>query len=80
MAKITRSNSLSALHPSRPRGLLSAPDSRLVEGDPTFTAGANRFSIGLTSREGKVTYHVHLGEDEAQRFAAFVAEHTKIGA
>jgi hypothetical protein len=34
MAKLTRSNFLSAL----------------VEGDPTFGAGTGRFGIGLTSR------------------------------
>ena len=27
-----------------------------------FTAGTGRFSIGITNREGKVTYHLHLSE------------------
>jgi hypothetical protein len=59
MAKLTRSHSLSAL----------------VDGEPTFSAGPGRFTIGLTSRENSVTtYHLHLSEDEARRFAAFIAE------
>jgi hypothetical protein len=45
----------------------------LVDGEPIFSAG--RFTIGLTSRENSVTtYHLHLSEDEARRFAAFIAE------
>jgi hypothetical protein len=62
MAKLTRSHSKSAL----------------VEGDVTFTAGDNRFSIGLLSRENGMRYHLHLSETEAQRFAAFVAERIEI--
>ena len=66
MAKLTRSDSVV---------------SALVEGVPTFfTAGTGRFSIGITNREGKVTYHLHLSEVEAQRFTAFVVERTKAGA
>ena len=61
MAKLTRSNSVAAL----------------VDAVPTFGAGTGRFSIGLTSRETGLTYHVHLSEDEAQRFAAFVTERSK---
>ena len=38
-----------------------------------FTAGTGRLSIGLTSREGRVGFHLHLTENEAQRFFAFVA-------
>ena len=63
MAKFTRSNSLSAL----------------AEGQPDFTVGLDRFSIGITSREGKVTYHLHLSNVEAQLFAAFVAHERKTG-
>jgi hypothetical protein len=60
MAKLTRSNSLSAL----------------AEGQPAFSAGTGRFTIGIiTSQEG-VTYHVHLTAAEAQRFVTFVDEHT----
>jgi hypothetical protein len=62
MAKLTRSNSLSAL----------------VEAVPTFGAGTGRFSIGLTSGESGLTYHLHLSDDEAQRFAAFVADRRKV--
>ena len=58
MAKITRTNSLSAL----------------VEGAPTFAAGTHRFSVGVSSAESGITYHLHLSEDEAKHFAAFVAE------
>jgi hypothetical protein len=59
MAKLTRSQSLSAL----------------VDGEPNFSAGPGRFTIGLTSRENTVTtYHLHLSEDEARRFVAFIAE------
>jgi hypothetical protein len=62
MAKLTRCNSLSAL----------------VEAVPTFGAGTGRFSIGLTSGESGLTYHLHLSDDEAQRFAAFVADRRKV--
>jgi hypothetical protein len=31
-----------------------------------------RLSIGLTSKETGVTYHLHLSETEPQQFAAFV--------
>ena len=58
MAKLTRSHSLSAL----------------VDGEPTFSAGPGRFTVGLTSENSVTTYHLHLSEDEARRFAAFVAE------
>jgi hypothetical protein len=62
MAKLTRSNSLSAL----------------AEGDPVFTAGPSRFTIGITSKETGLSYHVHLSEDEAERFATFLAERVEI--
>ena len=61
MAKLTRSNSVAAM----------------VDAAPTFGAGTGRFSIGLTSGETGLTYHLHLTEDEAQRFAAFVTERSK---
>jgi hypothetical protein len=61
MAKLTRSNSVGTL----------------VDAVPTFGAGTGRFSIGLTSSETGLTYHLHLSEDEAQRFAAFVIERGK---
>jgi hypothetical protein len=59
MAKLTRSNSLNAL----------------AEGQLEFSAGTDRFTIGITSQEG-VTYHVYLTAAEAQRFVTFVDEHT----
>jgi hypothetical protein len=63
MAKLTRSHSLSAL----------------VDGEPTFSAGRGRFTIGLTSRENSVTtYHLHLSEEEARRFVAFIAERVEV--
>jgi len=58
MAKLTRTNSVSAL----------------VDAEPTFGAGTGRFSIGLTSRETGASYHLHLSEAEARRFADFVNE------
>src|SRR5262245_15139421 len=64
MAKLTRSFSLSAL----------------AEGEPVFTAGAGRFSIGVTSRENQVGYHLHLTEDEAADFVAFIAQRGMVGA
>ena len=64
MAKLTRSYSLSAL----------------AEGEPVFTAGAGRFSIGVTSRENQVGYHLHLTEDEAADFVAFIAQRGMVGA
>jgi hypothetical protein len=62
MAKLTKSNSVTAL----------------VDAVPTFGAGTGRFSIGLTSKETGVTYHLHLSETEAQRLAAFVAERVEL--
>jgi hypothetical protein len=59
MAKITRTNSLSAL----------------AEGQPAFSAGSGRFTIGITGQDG-MTYHVHLTAAEAKRFVEFVDEHT----
>ena len=59
MATLTRSNSLSAL----------------AEGQPVFSAGTGRFTIGITGQDG-MTYHVHLTAAEAQRFVTFVDEHT----
>lgn len=59
MAKLTKTGSLSAL----------------AEGQPEFSAGTGRFTIGITSHEG-FTYHVRLTATEAQRFVTFVDEHT----
>jgi hypothetical protein len=47
---------------------------------PTFGARTGRFSIGITSRETGVTYHLHPTEAEAQQFAAFVAERVELTA
>jgi hypothetical protein len=58
MAKLTRTNSKAAL----------------AEGKLTFSAGHDRVSIGLTSHETGLTYHLHLSEAEAHRFAVFFAE------
>jgi hypothetical protein len=52
MAKFTRSGSLSAL----------------AEGQPAFSSGTGRFTIGVTGRHG-TTYHVHLTAAEARDFA-----------
>jgi hypothetical protein len=62
MAKLARSHSKSPL----------------AEGNVSFTAGDGRFSIGLTSRENEIKYHLHLTEVEAQQFATFVAERVEI--
>jgi hypothetical protein len=43
----------------------------LVDAVPTFGAG---ITIGITSKETGTTYHVHLPDAEAQRFAAFIAQ------
>jgi hypothetical protein len=67
MAKLTRSNSAAT----------SFSVAALVDAVPTFGAGRGRFSIGLTSGETGLTYHLHLSEDEAQLFAAFVTERGK---
>ena len=61
MAKLTRSDSVAAL----------------VDAALTFGAGTGRFSIGLTSGETGLTYHLDLSETEAERFAAFVTERGK---
>jgi hypothetical protein len=60
MAKLTRSNSKSAL----------------ADGQPHFHEGGSRFSIGITASDGS-TYHLHLTDAEAHRFAAFVTERGK---
>ena len=57
MAKLTRSNSVSAL----------------AEGQPVFSAGTGRLTIGITGHDG-ITYHVHLTAAEARRFVAYVDE------
>ena len=62
MAKLTRSNSVPAL----------------VDAGPVFTVGTGRFSIGLTRRETGTSYHLHLSEAEAQRFAAFIADRVEL--
>jgi hypothetical protein len=59
MAKLTRSNALSAL----------------AEGQPVFSVGDGRFTIGITGRDG-ITYHVHLTAAEAQQFVDVVDERT----
>jgi hypothetical protein len=59
MAKLTKSGALSAL----------------AEGQPEFSAGTGRFTIGISNTEG-ATYHLHLTATEAQRFVTFVDEHT----
>ena len=59
MAKLTRTNSVSAL----------------AEGQPAFSAGTGRLTIGITGQDG-ITWHLHLTAAEAQRFVAFVDEHT----
>jgi hypothetical protein len=43
MAKFTRSNSLSAL----------------ADGQPAFSAGTGRFTVGITGRDGTI-WHLHL--------------------
>jgi hypothetical protein len=64
MAKLTRSNSVAAL----------------VDSIPTFGAHgpAPGFSIGLASRDSGITYHLHLSDDEARRFAAFVNDFVEL--
>jgi hypothetical protein len=62
MAKLTRTNSKAAL----------------VEGRLTFSAGQDRISIGLTTPETGLTYHLHMSEAEAHRFAVFFAERSKV--
>jgi len=59
MAKLTRNNAVSAL----------------AEGQPVFSAGSGRFTIGITGHDG-LTYHLHLTAAEAQRLVTFVDEHT----
>jgi hypothetical protein len=46
--------------------------------DPTFSAGPGRLSIGLTSTATGTSYHVHLTDAEAQRFAMFVSERVRL--
>jgi hypothetical protein len=64
MAKITRSNSKTAL----------------AEGTPTFSVGIDRISIGVTSATTGLTYHLHLTEAEAHRFRLFLADRGKVRA
>lgn len=58
MAKLTRTNSKNAL----------------VESVPTLSRGKNRITIGLTSGESGLSYHLHLSDDEARQLVAFVTE------
>ena len=64
MGKLTRTNSKAAL----------------AEGKLTFSAGYERVSVGLTSRETGLTYHLHMSEAEAHRFAVFLAERSTVRA
>ena len=59
MAKITRSNSMSVL----------------AEGQPAFSSGTGRFTIGITAGDG-TTYHFHLTATEARQFVDYVDERT----
>jgi hypothetical protein len=59
MAKFTRSGSMSAL----------------AEGQPIFSSGTGRFTIGVQGQDG-ITYHVHLTATEARQFMDYVDEHT----
>ena len=52
----------------------------LVEGKPTFSTGNDRVSIGLTSHETGLTYHLHMSEAEAHRLAVFLAERSGVRA
>jgi hypothetical protein len=47
----------------------------LAEGQPAFSSGTGRFTIGVTGRDG-TTYHVHLTAAEAQQFVNFLDERT----
>jgi hypothetical protein len=47
----------------------------LAAGKLTFSAGHDRVS---TSSETGLTYHLHLTEAEAHRFAVFLAECSKV--
>jgi hypothetical protein len=49
--------------------------SALAEGQPAFSAGTGRFTIGITGGDG-TTYHVHLTATEARQFVDYVDEHT----
>lgn len=64
MAKLTRTNSKGAL----------------AEGKLTFSAGHDRVSIALSSRETGLTYQLHMSEAEAHRFAVFLAERSQVRA
>src|SRR4029079_15290453 len=61
MAKLTRTSSVSAL----------------AEGQPVFSVGSGRFTIGITGREG-TTYHVHLPAGDARRFVAYIEERVEL--
>lgn len=55
MAKLTKTGSLSAL----------------AEGQPEFSAGTGRFTIGITGR-AYITWHVHLTAAETRQFVGYV--------
>jgi hypothetical protein len=50
----------------------------MAEGKLTFSAGHDRVSIGLTSPETGLTYHFHMTDAEAHRFAVYLAERSKV--
>jgi len=58
MAKLTRSGAKSAL----------------VEGDPVFFKHGDLISIGLSSAETHLTYHLHLNLAEAKALASYIRE------
>jgi len=48
---------------------------RFATGQPSFSSGTGRFTIGITGRDG-TTWHVHLTATEAPQFVDYVDEHT----
>jgi hypothetical protein len=40
--------------------------------------GTDRFTISITSKESGLSYHLHLSEAEAERFATFLAERIEV--
>jgi hypothetical protein len=42
----------------------------ICEGEPIFSSSLDRFSVSLSSKEGQVTYSMHLRLEEARQLAA----------
>jgi hypothetical protein len=55
---------------------LTRSGAKCAEGDPVFFKHGDLVSIGLSSNETHVTYHLHLNLAEAKELASYIREMT----